>query len=121
FTAVMAHPGAPGASIMTHVVSIGALVALLATFFSLAYAASRQIYHLARAGDLPGILAVTNERHAPWVALLVTTACGVVSAAFRPDAVMVVFIFLLCVSYFLVLGVFMRLRYSAPSRSRPYR
>jgi ethanolamine permease len=121
FTAVMAHAGAPGASIMTHVVSIGALVALLATFFSLAYAASRQIYHLSRAGDLPSVLAVTNSRHAPWSALVVTAACGVFAAAFRPDAVMVVFIFLICVSYLLVLGGFIRLRYSAPSRSRPYR
>lgn len=121
FTAVMAHAGAPGAAIMTHVVSVGALVALLATFFSLAYAASRQIYHLARAGELPRVLATTNGRHAPWAALVVTGACGVFSAAFRPDAVMVVFIFLVCVSYLLVLGVFMRLRYSVPSRSRPYR
>jgi ethanolamine permease len=121
FTAVMAHAGAPGASIMTHVVSIGALVALLATFFSLAYAASRQIYHLSRAGDLPAVLAVTNRRHAPWAALAVTAACGVLSAAFRPDAVMVVFIFLVCVSYLLVLGAFISLRYSFPSRPRPYR
>lgn len=121
FTAVMAHAGAPGASIMTHVVSIGALVALLATFFSLAYAASRQIYHLARAGDLPGVLAATNKRHAPWAALVVTAACGIFAAAFRPEAVMVVFIFLVCVSYLLVLGAFIKLRYSAPSRARPYR
>jgi ethanolamine permease len=121
FTAVMAHAGAPGASIMTHVVSIGALVALLATFFSLAYAASRQIYHLARAGDLPAVLAVTDRRHAPWAALAVTAACGVFSAAFRPDAVMVVFIFLVCVSYLLVLGAFIRLRHNVPSRPRPYR
>jgi len=121
FTAVMAHAGAPGASIMTHVVSIGALVALLATFFSLAYAASRQIYHLARAGDLPDLLAVTNRRHAPWAALAVTAACGVLSAAFRPDAVMVVFIFLVCVSYLLLLSAFIRLRHRAAARWRPYR
>lgn len=121
YTAVMAHAGAPGAAIMTHVVSIGAMVALLATFFSLAYAGSRQFYHLARAGDLPGSLAVLNKRHAPWAALAVTAGCGVISAAFRPDAVMVVFIFLVCVSYLLVLGAYIRLRYSAPGRARPYR
>lgn len=121
FTAIMAHSGAPAASLMTHVVSVGALVALLATFFSLAYAASRQIYHLARAGELPRILAATNSRHAPWAALVVTAGCGVVSAAFRPDAVMVVFIFLVSVSYLLVLAAFMKLRYGAPVRPRPYR
>jgi ethanolamine permease len=121
FTAVTAHADAPCAPIMTHVVSIGALVSLLATFFSLAYAASRQIYHLARAGDLPGVFAATNGRHAPWVAIVVTLACGVFAAGFRPDAVMVVFIFLICVSYLLVLGAFVRLRYSVPDKSRPYR
>jgi ethanolamine permease len=121
FTAITAHAGAPAAPIMTHVVSIGALLSLLATFFSLAYAASRQIYHLARVGDLPGVLAATNRRHAPWAAIVVTLACGVFAAGFRADAVMVVFIFLICVSYLLVLGVFIRLRYSIPGKPRPYR
>lgn len=97
------------------------MIALLATFFSLAYAASRQFYHLARAGELPRFLAVTNRRHAPWGALAVTAACGVFSAAFRPDAVMVVFIFLVSVSYLLVLGAFIKLRHGAPGRVRPYR
>jgi ethanolamine permease len=121
FTAITTHPRAPAASLMTHVVTVGALLALLATFFSLAYAASRQFYHLARAGELPRILAATNRSHAPWGALAVTAVCGVFAAAFRPDAVMVVFIFLVGVSYLLVLGAFIKLRYGAPGRARPYR
>lgn len=121
FTAIMAHSRSPGASLMVHLVSIGALVALLATFFSLAYAASRQFYHLARAGELPRILAATNRRHAPWGALALTAACGVPAAEFRPDAVMVVFIFLVSISYLLVLGAFIKLRYGAADRARPYR
>jgi ethanolamine permease len=121
FTAIATHSGAPAASLMMHLVSVGAMVALLATFFSLAYAASRQFYHLARAGELPRSLAATNGRHAPWGALVVTAVCGLFSAAFRPDAVMVVFIFLVSVSYLLVLGAFIKLRYSAPGRARPYR
>ena len=121
FTAITAHAAAPAASLMMHLVSIGAMIALLATFFSLAYAASRQFYHLARAGELPRFLSATNRRHAPWGALGVTAACGVFSAAFRPDAVMVVFIFLVSVSYLLVLGAFIKLRHAAPGRARPYR
>lgn len=121
FTAIMAHPRVPGASVMTDIVSIGALVALMGTFFSLAYAASRQIFHFARAGDLPAALAVTNSRHAPWGALAVTGGCGVISAAFRPDTVMLVFIFLVSISYVFVLGAFMKLRYARPGLPRPYR
>lgn len=121
FTAITAHSTAPAASLMMHLVSVGAMVALLATFFSLAYAASRQFYHLARAGELPRLLATTNRRRAPSGALIVTAACGLFAAAFRPDAVMVVFIFLVSVSYLLVLGAFVTLRYRAPGRARPYR
>ena len=121
FTAIMVHPQTSGTSIMRDIVSIGALVALMGTFFSLAYAASRQIYHFARAGDLPAVLSVTNKRHAPWGALVVTGCFGIISAAFRPDTVMLVFIFLVSISYIFVLGSFIKLRYAQPHLPRPYR
>ena len=121
FTAIMLHPRVPGAALMTDMVSVGALVALMGTFFSLTYAASRQLFHFARAGDLPAALAVTNRRHAPWVALVLTGVFGIVSAAFQPDTVMLVFIFLVSISYIFVLGAFIRLRYAEPDLTRPYR
>ncbi len=121
FTAITSNSASSAAHLMTQIVSVGALVALTGTFFSLAYAASRQFFHLARAGDMPKLFATTNKNHAPWGALVVTGLCGLVSTSFQPKAVMVVFIFLVCISYLLVLGSFMRLRYSQPGLSRPYR
>ncbi len=111
----------PGSHVMEKLVAAGALVALLGTFFSLAYAGSRQFYHLAGAGHLPGFLHGTNSRHAPTGALLLVTLIGLVAAAFPPDSVMVVFIFLISVSYVLVLLAFIRLRRRQPLLSRPYR
>ncbi len=121
YVAVSAVPGGAGAHVMEKLVASGALIALVGTFFSLAYAGSRQFYHLAGARYLPRFLHKTNSRQAPTGALLLVTLIGLVSAAFSPDSVMVVFIFLICVSYVLVLLAFIRLRRAQPSLARPYR
>lgn len=121
YVAIAAHPHYHGARVMEKLVACGALIALIGTFFSLAYAGSRQFYHLAGAGSLPRILHRTSRRLAPARALLLVAAIGVVTAAFPPDSVMVVFIFLISVSYVLVLLAFIRLRREQPSLARPYR
>ena len=119
--AVLARPAGGHTVLLARVVGAGALVSLLATFFSLAYAASRQLYHLAAAGYLPGWLANTNRRGAPAPALLAVGIIGAVAADFRPDNVMVVFIFLLSVSHELIMLSFLRLRHTQPALDRPYR
>ena len=121
FTAVSSHSSSPGAAVMRHIVSLGALVALIATFFSLAYAGSRQFYHLANAGELPRGLTVTNKHRVPTGALFLTTAIGLAASAFRPDVVMVGFIFLISVAHLLVSISFIRLRQTQPDLTRPYR
>ncbi len=119
--AVLAHPGGAHTLLLSRVVGAGALISLIATFFSLAYAASRQFYHLSSAGYLPAWLARTNGRGAPGPALILVGVIGTVSAAFRPDSVMVVFIFLLSVSHELIILSFLRLRQAQPQLIRPYR
>ena len=69
FAAVTANPGRNGILFMTRLVGAGALVALLGTFFSIAYAGSRQFYHLAQAGFLPRMFGVVNARQAPSAAV----------------------------------------------------
>ncbi len=120
-TAVTTYPGRSGVTLMTRVVGAGALVAILGTFFSLAYAASRQIYHLAVAGYLPRACGGVNRRQAPAPALYLVAAIGVVSAAFAPNSVMVVFIFLISVSHVMLLATFIRLRRAEPALARRYR
>lgn len=41
------------------------LAGLVASFFSIIYAYSRQLFALSRAGYLPTVLSVTNSRRAP--------------------------------------------------------
>ncbi|MFO1467049.1 MAG: amino acid permease [Steroidobacteraceae bacterium] len=121
FAAVMVHGQASWANGIARFVGTGALVAIMGTFFSLAYAGSRQFYHLAQAGCLPAVFHHTNQRRAPDAALLLLAAIAIVTAGFKADDAMVVFIFLISVSHFFVLLTFIRLRTTAPAMSRPYR
>jgi ethanolamine permease len=119
--ALAAHPARAGTSLMTHVIGAGALLSLLATFFSLVYAGSRQLYHLAAAGDLPRWLATTDARHTPRAALGAIAIVSVGAALFAPEAVMVVFIFLISVAHVLLVTSFVRLRFRRADLPRAYR
>jgi ethanolamine permease len=107
--------------LLRHIVGGGALISFLATFFSLAYGSSRQLYHLASSGALPSWFSRTNAHGAPVPALTVVAFIGAVTAAFSPDAAMVVFIFLLMITYELILIAFLRQRSTMPNLERPYR
>jgi len=106
---------------LTKTIGTGALIGLIATFFSVVYTSSRQLYSLARDGYLPQSLAVTNSRQAPHAALAVVVAVGVLAAQFPPEKAMLLVIFLLCVSYVIVLAAFVRLRRRHADLPRPYR
>jgi ethanolamine permease len=95
FAAITANPGRGGALFMARLVGAGALVALLGTFFSLAYASSRQFYHLAQAAFLPRPFGRVNARQAPAAAVFLVGVIALATAAFPPNSAMVVFIFLI--------------------------
>jgi ethanolamine permease len=119
--AVQAQPPGVWQSVWAHVVGVGALIAFLAAFFSLAYGASRQLHHLASCGALPAWLAVTNARGAPTSALVVVAVVGTITTAFPATGPMVLFIFLLVVTYELLLVAFLRFQHVPSSVPRPYR
>ena len=106
---------------LTKAIGTGALIGLVATFFSVVYTSSRQLYSLARDGYLPHWLAATNSRRAPHAALAMVMAIGIVAAQFPPEKGMLLVIFLLCVSYIFVLAAFIRLRRRHATLHRPYR
>ena len=120
-TAVTVQPARGGVTFMTRLVGAGALVAIMGTFFSLAYAGSRQIYHLAQASYLPRVFQRVNRRQAPAPALYLVAAIALVSAVFAPNSVMVVFIFLISVSHVMLIATFIHLRQREPSLPRRYR
>jgi ethanolamine permease len=121
FAAITTSPGRTGAAFMVRLVGAGALVALLGTFFSLAYAGSRQFYHLAQAGFLPRAFGGVNARQAPAAAVCLVGVIALATAAFPPNNAMVVFIFLISVSHMLILAAFLRLRRREPTLARTYR
>jgi len=96
---------------MERLVASGALIALVGTFFSLAYAGSRQFYHLAGARPSSPVspqdqLTASSNRGA----LLLVTFIGLVFGGVpRLTVSWLCSIFLICVSYVLVLLAFIRL------------
>lgn len=108
------------------------LVGLIASFFSIIYAYSRQIFALSRAGYLPRWLSRTNRRQAPHWALIVPAVVGygliwgvdalnVSETVATPDLLMQMAVFAALVSYVMMMVSHLVLRRREPEMARPYR
>ena len=98
------------------------LFGLVASFFSLMYAGSRQVFALSRAGYLPKALALTGSRKTPVAALVVSAIIGICIVAVMRDGSLIlnVAVFGACVSYALMNLSHIILRKKAPSMDRGY-
>ena len=116
----LAGAGAPEG--LTRVVNYAGLFGLVASFFSIIYAYSRQTFALSRAGYLPRALSVTNARKAPMLALLVPGAIGFVLSLTGQGAMLLdMAVFGATVSYVLMMISHIVLRRREPDLPRPYR
>jgi ethanolamine permease len=108
---------------MSDFVNYVGLAGLVASFFSIIYGYSRQLFALSRAGYLPRFLALTGKRHTPWVALLVPATIGFLLAALTEDGALLINIavFGATVSYVLMMLSHILLRRREPDLERPYR
>ena len=99
------------------------LAGLIASFFSIIFAYSRQLFALSRAGYLPRGLSVTGSRRTPYIALLLPAAVGFALAAITEDgATMInIAVFGATVSYVLMMVSHIVLRRNEPDLERPYR
>lgn len=112
--------GAPSA--LVTVVNYAGLFGLVASFFSIIYAYSRQTFALSRAGYLPRALSVTNRRKAPVLALLVPGAIGFALSLTGQGAMLLnMAVFGATVSYVLMMVSHIVLRRREPGLQRPYR
>lgn len=104
-------------------VNYAGLAGLVASFFSIIYAYSRQLFALSRAGYLPRVLSRTGARKTPYIALLVPGAIGFLLAAITQDGALLINIavFGATVSYVLMMLSHIVLRKSEPDLDRPYR
>lgn len=107
---------------LAQVVNYIALAGLIASFFSIMYAYSRQVFALSRAGYLPTALSVTNSRQAPVLALVVPGIVGFALATTgRGSMLLNMAVFGAAVSYVLILVSHIVLRLREPGMDRPYR
>ncbi|OBJ87903.1 ethanolamine permease [Mycobacterium asiaticum] len=98
------------------------LAGLVASFFSIIYAYSRQLFALSRAGYLPTVLSVTNSRKAPTLALIVPGLIGFgLSLTGQGDLLLNMAVFGATLSYVLIMVSHIVLRRRAPEMDRPYR
>ncbi|PXY21953.1 ethanolamine permease [Prauserella flavalba] len=112
-----------GDNALAQVINYVGLAGLVASFFSIIYAYSRQLFALSRAGYLPRWLSRTGRRKTPYLALLVPGTIGFVLAAATQDGALLINIavFGATVSYVLLNLSHIVLRVREPDLERPYR
>ncbi|MFC5064330.1 ethanolamine permease [Actinomycetospora atypica] len=111
-----------GDSTVGVVVNYIGLAGLIASFFSIIYAYSRQTFALSRAGYLPRVLSVTNSRKAPTLALLAPGLVGFLLSLTGQGAVLLnTAVFGAALSYVLMMVSHIVLRRREPEMPRPYR
>ncbi|MER5719189.1 ethanolamine permease [Streptomyces sp. NPDC002132] len=111
------------ATALSRFVNYAGLAGLVASFFSLIYAGSRQLFALSRAGYLPRFLSLTSGRKAPYLGLLVPGTIGFALAAGTGDGgrMLNIAVFGATISYALMSLSHIVLRRREPGLERPYR
>jgi len=111
-----------GDGALARVVNYIGLAGLIASFFSIIYAYSRQLFALSRAGYLPTVLSVTNSRKAPTLALVVPGLIGFALSLTGQGALLLnMAVFGAALSYVLMMVSHIVLRRREPDMPRPYR
>ncbi|MFE9254983.1 ethanolamine permease [Streptomyces sp. NPDC006879] len=120
---VVALEGDGGPTALSRFVNYAGLAGLVASFFSLIYAGSRQLFALSRAGYLPRFLSLTSRRKAPYLGLLIPGAIGFGLAAATGDGARMlnIAVFGATISYALMALSHIVLRRREPDLARPYR
>jgi len=112
-----------GNTLLADFINYAGLAGLVASFFSIIFAYSRQLFALSRAGYLPRWLSLTGRRRTPYWALIVPGTIGFLLAAFTQDGALLINIavFGATVSYVLLNLSHIVLRRKEPELERGYR
>lgn len=104
-------------------VNVVGLAGLIASFFGVVFAYSRQLFALSRAGYLPRFLSVTNGRKTPTLSLIVPGLIGFTLAAVlqNGDILIDIAVFGAALSYALMNLSHIILRVKEPDMPRDYR
>lgn len=120
--AAMRSETAYGGSTLTgKIINIVGLAGLIASFFSIIFGYSRQVFALSRAGYLPRVLSLTSKRKTPYLALLVPGSIGfLLSLTVDGNMLILIAVFGASISYILMMAAHIKLRISEPDMERPY-
>ncbi|MEU9603796.1 ethanolamine permease [Streptomyces sp. NPDC048057] len=120
---VVALEGDGDPTALSRFVNYAGLAGLVASFFSLIYAGSRQLFALSRAGYLPRFLSLTSRRKSPYLGLLIPGAIGFALAASTGNGARMlnIAVFGATISYALMALSHIVLRRREPRLHRPYR
>jgi ethanolamine permease len=111
-----------GQTLVSQSINLVGLAGLIASFFSIIFAYSRQIFALSRAGYLPRFLSLTSRRKSPVLALAIPGVIGfLLSLSGQGDLLILIAVFGATVSYVLMMASHIRLRMKEPGLARPYR
>ena len=112
-----------GNTFLADFINYAGLAGLVASFFSIIYAYSRQLFALSRAGYLPRWMSLTGKRRTPYWALIVPGTIGFLLAAITQDGALLINIavFGATVSYVLLNLSHIVLRKKEPLLERGYR
>ena len=109
-------------SLLATFVNIVGLAGLIASFFSIIYAYSRQVFALSRAGYLPRFLSLTGKRKVPTLALIIPGILGfLLSLTGEGDLMITMAVFGATLSYALMTLSHIILRIKEPDLVRPYK
>lgn len=104
------------------IVNLAGLAGLIASFFSIIFAGSRQLFALSRAGYMPRILSLTSSRKAPTLALIIPGVLGfILSLTRQGDLLITTAVFGAALSYIMMMLAHIRLRLKSPDLPRPYK
>lgn len=109
------------------VLSLFALVGLLASLQGIMFAYGRNMYSLSRAGYYPKVLSLTGTRQTPWIALVVGAAIGFVAIVLvdqiggtAGDIILNIAVWGAVIAYVLQMVAYVLLRRRFPNAVRPY-
>ncbi len=110
------------------VLSLFALVGLLASLQGIMFAYGRNMYSLSRAGYYPKMLSLTGARQTPWIALVLGAVVGLVAIVVvdqvggtAGDIILNIAVWGAVIAYVLQMVSFVLLRRKFPNAVRPYR
>ena len=106
---------------MKSIIGLGAVFGLLASFFSLTYSASRQLFDLSRNEFSPALFARANLKGTPVHALFVVMILGFIISFIPPERIILSMVVLFTLTYFVTSLSFLYLRKNQVHQPRQYR